>query len=145
MEKNREVCSSGKHEEAKRSPHTTLSFFIFHWPRSSRPHLSTAVSPPAAKIQPFRRLHPLPHTRSHRWMPTNRPSPSQFDPPQTKSYRSSEDHNTNVVMMPPHRPLHRWPSFQSSPLSNSTLKCLLWFGDQRWVHLIKICVFVCEK
>ena len=121
MGNNREVLL----RKARGSKEITNFYFLFFtdrpW-RSSRPHLSTAVSRPAAKIQvqAFRRLHPLPHTRSHRWMPTNRPSPSQFDPPQTKSYRSSEDQKMNVVMLPPHRPLYRWPSFQSSPLSNST-------------------------
>jgi hypothetical protein len=32
-------------------------------------------------------------------MTSNRLFPSRFDPPQTKSYHSSEDHNTNVVMI----------------------------------------------
>jgi hypothetical protein len=102
-------------------PITTFyhNFFTDRPWRTSTPHLLTAVSRPAAKIQAFRCLPPPPHTRRNRPMTSHPLSPSRFASLQTESYRSITDHKTNVVM-PPHHILHRWPSFNSSPLSMNT-------------------------
>jgi hypothetical protein len=55
------------------------------------PSLSAAVSRPAAKkIQTFRRLCPLPHTRSHWPMPSDHRLPSWFAPQQTIFYTGTK-------------------------------------------------------